>query len=294
MDPSQLLNLNIATQAIYNTNRYQVSKGEPGIQGDKGDTGATGPAGTSGSSTNTGSTGLAGSSTSTGATGVTGPTGIHGTATSTGATGTQGSATNTGATGTSGTPGFSGATGATGIQGSATNTGATGTSGTPGAPGFTGPTGTQGAATNTGATGPQGIPGTPGSSGGGAFGIIKVPSSTSNFNFSAGVSTLPSSFGTYNPGSATDGFTFTITLNSSYSPSNLPFFNVTTYVYSATAGYINCQRQMGTQSGVAAAYITINPAVTTITLNYINKTNFPYTVNDSNGYALYICFNVYN
>jgi hypothetical protein len=38
----------------------------------------------------------------------------------------------------------------------------------------------------------------------------------------------------------------------------------------------------------------MNASVTTITFNYINKTNFPYTSNDSNGYALYICFNILN
>ena len=59
-------------------------------------------------------------------------------------------------------------------------------------------------------------------SGGGSFGVVKVPSSTANFNFTLATSTLPSSFGTYNPGSATDTNTFTITLNSSYSPTNLP------------------------------------------------------------------------
>jgi K(+)-stimulated pyrophosphate-energized sodium pump len=65
-------------------------------------------------------------------------------------------------------------------------------------------------------------------------------------------------------------------------------------VFSATAGYINCQRQFGAQSGVASAYITMNSAVNTITFNYITKNNFPYTINDSSGYALYICFNIIN
>jgi hypothetical protein len=262
MDQSQLLKLNIANQALYNTIKYQT------VTGAQGPPGSTGPAG---SATNTGATGSPG---------------ISGYATDTGATGAPGAA---GAPGSIGTPG---AQGATGMPGSATNTGATGTRGATGFTGFTGP---KGEATNTGATGAQGPPGTPGTSGGGSvFGIIKVPSSTANFNFSTGISTLPASFGTYNPGSATDGITFTITLNERYSPSNLPFFNVTSYVYSASAGYIVCQRQMGAQSGVAAAYITINPTVTTITINYMNKTNFPYTVNDSQGYALYICFNIYN
>jgi hypothetical protein len=263
MDSSQLLSLNIANQALFNTIRYQV------VTGPQGQPGNTGPAGFS---TNTGATGAPGTS---------------GFSTNTGATGTAGAA---GSAGAPGAPGAPGAIGATGTPGSATNTGSTGPLGITG---YTGPTGPKGESTNTGATGPQGIPGIPGLSGG-AFGVIKIPSNTSNFNFSTGVSTLPASFGTYNSGSITDGITFTITLNSKYNPSNLPFFNITAYVYSQSAGYIICQRQIGTQSGVAAAYITINPAVTTITLNYISKTNFPYTSNDSSGYALYLCFNIYN
>lgn len=260
MDSSQLLSLNIANQALFNTIRYQV------VTGPEGPPGYTGPAG---------------SSTNTGATGAPGAPGMPGYNTNTGATGA------TGSPGSAGTPGVMGATG---MPGYATDTGSTGTAGFTGYTGFTGP---KGEATNTGATGPQGIPGTPGSSGG-TFGIIKVPSSTANFNFSTAVSTLPSSFGTYNPGTATDAITFTVTLNGRYSPSNLPFYILTAHVYSTTAGYINCQRQLGAQSGVAAASITMNSAVTTITFNYMNKTNFPYTSNDSSGYALYICFNVIN
>jgi hypothetical protein len=147
----------------------------------------------------------------------------------------------------------------------------------------------------TGYRGPTGDPGPPGSVGGANYGVIKVPSSTANYNFTLANSSLPASFGTFNPGTATDTMTFTITLNSnSYSPANLPFYILSAYVYSATAGYVNCQRQLGAQSGVAAASINMNAAVTTITFNYINKTNFPYTSNDPNGYALYICFNILN
>jgi hypothetical protein len=246
MDESQLLTLNVANLALFNTSKYQAYPGPQGLEGPTGAMGATGPAGANG---------------------------INGTI---GAPGIDGSATNTGATGARGT---NGANGANGIQGP---TGFTGPQGIPGGP--------------TGYKGPTGDPGPPGSGGlGGNFGIIKVPSSTANFNFTLGNSTLPSSFGTFNPGSATDAITFTITLNSSnYSPSNLPFYNLTAYVYSTTAGYINCQRQLGAQSGVAAASITMNASVTTITFNYINKTNFPYTSNDSNGYALYICFTIIN
>jgi len=210
-----------------------------------------------------------------------------------GPTGAAGITGYTGTAGSNGTPGF---TGATGMQGTAVNTGATGRIGENGAVGATGATGAQGPPGGaTGYKGPTGDRGPAGSSGSGTiYGVIKVPSSTANFNFTAAVSTLPSSFGTFNPGTATDANTFTITLNPNYSPSYLPFYNVTAYVYSSTAGYINCQRQLGAQSGVAAAYITMNAAVTTITFNYINKTNFPYTSNDSIGYALYICFNIIN
>ena len=229
MNQSQLLNINIANQALFNATRLsQLSIGPQGSTG----------------STGFGSVGTTGSTGSTGRTGITGPTGV------------------TGPPGINGTPG--GPTGSTGI------TGVTGPAGTPGGP--------------TGPTGPVGSS---------KFGLIKIPSSTTNFNFSTAVSTLPSSFGTFNPG-AIDGLTFTITLNGIYNPTNLPFYNVTAYVYSSTAGYINCQRQFGIQSGLAAAYITTNDAVNTLTFNYITKANFPYTTNDSNGYALYIAINIFN
>jgi len=200
-----------------------------------------------------------------------------------------------GPTGALGPTGPAGVNGITGVNGSATNTGATGTQGSNGLQGATGPTGAQGIPGGlTGYRGPTGDPGPSGSGGASNYGVIKVPSNTSSFNFTLANSTLPSSFGTFNPGSSTDTNTFTVTLNSKYTPTNLPFYILTAYVYSTTAGYLNCQRQLGAQSGVAAASITINASVTTITFNYINKTNFPYTSNDSNGYALYICFNILN
>jgi len=214
----------------------------------------------------------------TGAAGATGPAGANGINGINGIQGINGIATNTGSTGAQGVPGVNGANGINGSQGA---TGATGEKGTPG--GLTGDKGP------TGDRGPAGISGSSGS-----YGVIKIPSSTANFNFSQAISTLPSSFGIFNPGSGTDTITFTITLNGIYSPSNLPFYNLTAYAYSSTAGYINCQRQLGAQSGVAAASITMNANVTTITFNYITKTNFPYTTNDQNGYALYICFNILN
>jgi hypothetical protein len=231
MNQSQLLNINVANQALCNTIKYQTLIGAQGATGATGRAGATAATGATGRAGVTGDTGL----------GVTGPTGIKG---------------------EDGAPG--GPTGPAGV---------TGYTGTPGIPG--GPTGPTGPASSV------------------KSGVIKIPSSGVNFNFSTANSTLPPSFGTFNPG-ASDGLTFTITLNPAYSPTNLPFYTVTGYIYSSTAGYINCQRQFGVQTGVAAAYITMDPAVTTITFNYITKNNFPYTVNDSNGYALYIYLNIMN
>ena len=202
--------------------------------------------------------------------------------------------------GTSGT----GATGPTGPAGSGS-----GTSGT-GATGRTGATGAQGA---TGSTG-QGIPtggatgyvltkssganydtlwAAPSGGSGSVIGILKVPSATANFNFSTAVSTLPTSFGVYVVGGA-DANTFSITLNANYTVSNLPIFVVTGYVYSPTAGYIDIQRQFGTNSGIASAGITLNTGVTTLTFANMTKSNFPYTINDSLGYAMYVIFQILN
>ena len=167
-----------------------------------------------------------------------------------------------------------------------------GSTGATGPLGATGPPGPQGApGGDKGITGDKGPPGDPGASA--VYGVIKVPGSTNNFNFATAVSSLPSSFGTYNAGN-TDGLNFTITLNGKYNSTNLPFYSVTGYVYSATAGYINCQRQFGIQGGIAGGFITMNSNITTITFNYMTKQNFPYTQNDSQGYALYIVFNILN
>jgi hypothetical protein len=262
MNQSDLLNLNIGRFALFNATQSQLSIGADGA------TGSTGPRGLAGSSSLTGASGT---------TGFTGATGLPGISSATGSSGATGT---TGFTGATGLPGSSSTTGSTGV------TGFTGVNGVTGASGTTGVTGPAGSASLTGATGSPGIPG-------GQFGILKIPAASINFNFSQVVSTLPSSFGTFNSGPS-DGSSFTITLNGSYNTSNLPFYSVTAYVFSSTAGYINCQRQFGTQTGVASAYITMNSAVTTITFNYITKTNFPYTVNDANGYALYICFSIVN
>ena len=123
--------------------------------------------------------------------------------------------------------------------------------------------------------------------------LIKVPAAAANFNFSNATSNLPASFGTLAPGGA-DASTFTINLNSKYTPDNLPQFLVTGYVYSTTAGYIHVQRQFGTQSGTAAAGIMIDSAVKKITFTNITKVNFPYTANDSKGFALFIAFQILN
>jgi len=123
--------------------------------------------------------------------------------------------------------------------------------------------------------------------------LIKVPAAQTNFNFSTAVSTLPASFGTFVPGGA-DASKFTINLNSKYSADNLPQFLVTGYVYSSTAGYIQVQRQFGTQTGVAAAQMTIDPAVKKITFENMTKMNFPSTANDSKGFALHIAFQILN
>lgn len=123
--------------------------------------------------------------------------------------------------------------------------------------------------------------------------LIKVPAGRMNFDFSKAASNLPASFGTLAPGGA-DVSTFTINLSSKYTPSNLPQFLVTAYVYSSTSGYIHVQRQFGTQSGTSAAGIMIDKDVRKITFTNITKANFPYTANDSGGVALFITLQILN
>jgi hypothetical protein len=120
-----------------------------------------------------------------------------------------------------------------------------------------------------------------------------VPAATTNFNFATAVSTLPPSFGTY-VAAGSDVSTFSITLNAVYTTSNLPLYIITGYVYSSTAGYINVQRQFGVQTGTAAAQMTVNGGVTTLTFINMTKVNFPYTENDSQGFAMYIVFQIIN
>jgi hypothetical protein len=157
------------------------------------------------------------------------------------------------------------------------------------------------------------------------LGLIKVPAAAINFNFAKAVSTLPATFGTLATSPATtspattissststklattgssststkdpqlDSSTFTINLAPTYTPANLPHFIVTGYIYSRTAGYIQVQRQFGVQTGTAAAQITIDSAVKKIIFTNITKQqNFPYTQNDTQGYALYLAFEILN
>ena len=261
--------------------------------GGGGGTGYTGPTGPTGSSSNvtgptgpigTGPTGVTGAaSTTTGPTGRTGPTGSTGLQGPTGAGSTVTGPTGAGVTGATGPTG-----GASSVTGPTGGTGPTGLAGT-GIPtgGNTGQVLTKNSSTNY-----DTVWATP-SGGGAVIGILKVPSATGNFNFSTAVSTLPSSFGTYVVG-GTDASTFTINLNASYTTSNLPLFVVTGYVYSAAAGYINVQRQFGTNSGTSAAGVSLTTSVTALTFANVTKANFPYTVNDSQGYALYIIFQILN
>jgi hypothetical protein len=115
MDSSNLLNLNLANLALFNTNKSQIYPGPPGLEGPTGDTGSTGPPG------------------------INGTIGIDGLPGSTGYTGTPGYATNTGATGSSGIPGMNGMNGIQGVTGP---TGMRGPSG--GLTGDKGPTGDPG------------------------------------------------------------------------------------------------------------------------------------------------------
>lgn len=123
--------------------------------------------------------------------------------------------------------------------------------------------------------------------------LIKVPAGRMNFDFSKAVSSLPATFGTVVPGGPDDN-KFTINLAPKYTPDNLPQFLATGYVYSTTAGYIQVQRQFGVHAAVAAAGIAIDAAVKKITFTNVTKVNFPYTANDSKGYALYIAFQILN
>jgi hypothetical protein len=182
-----------------------------------------------------------------------------------------------------GVTGYTGATGAAGGKGD---------KGDPGGP--TGYTGYTGATGYKGVTGNQGPPGMAGSS----FFVIKIPADSSgNLILSLGaggvVTTMPTSFGTYSSWNSASQ-TFTVSLNAKYTPTNLPYYLLTAYAYSSTAGYINNQRQWATQAGLGAVFVTVNSAVTSLTFNNLTRTNLGYTGNDSNGFAVYICVTLLN
>ena len=201
----------------------------------------------------------------------------------------------TGATGLQGATGhFGGPKGDTGAQGAIGETGPLGgPKGDTGSIGETGPLG--GPRGDAGPQGPQGLQGPPGSISSGNMFAIKVPMGSLNgFNFRDAVAVGSSSFGVYYGGVSADATTFSIRLNTAYSYANLPIYTMMAYAYSTSAGYINCQRQLGTHTGTAAAQVTMDTGVSAITFNYMNKTNFPYTSNDGAGYALYIYLHILN
>lgn len=140
-----------------------------------------------------------------------------------------------------------------------------------------------------------------------ATGIIKVPAGLkgTGFDFSKAVSTLPPTFGTLvtnmsTSTTQTDPSEFTINLAQTYSRTNMPAFFITGYIYIKAAGtaparYLNVQRQFGIQTSVSAAEIAIDNDVKNITIRNLTKaSNFPYTGNDPEGYALYIIFQIFN
>jgi len=220
--------------------------------------------------------------------------------------GGSGGTGDTGATGSQGLQGltiYGGPPGDTGAQG---EIGATGPS--QGPIGDTGTTGAQGLKGDYGGppgdTGAQGLQGPAGSMSGAAnMFIIKVPmGATLGFDFpNATVVTNNTNFGTYSGGANRDATSFQIGLNSRYSMGNIPVYLATAYVYAPSqygngGGYINCQRQMGTHTGTSACQITmsLDPANKYIFFNFLNKINFPYTQNDSAGFALYIYLQILN
>jgi hypothetical protein len=102
-------------------------------------------------------------------------------------------------------------------------------------------------------------------------------------------------FGTFNTGGG-DATVFNITLNDTYNTSKpggvLPIILYTAYVYdSGTPQYVNCQRQFGTVGSSPALITVLND---TLTMTFMNKTNFPYTDNDSSGYSLYLYLQLLN
>lgn len=264
----------------------------------QGPTGPSGGAGTTGSTGPTGITGPTGSLGPTGPTGDTGPTGIPGAATNTGATGDTGPTGRTGPTGPVGPTGSTGPTGATGPTGptgrtgptgdASTVTGPTGRTGPTGPTGtastVTGPTGTAGSAGSTGPTGPTGT-------GGGTVGTLKIPISGGAFVPGSAVSSVPSAFATYNSGSSTAS-SYVFDLNAQYTTSKWPLFQGTVVFYNGSQyNYVNLKYGATTTAGIN---VIINSAVTSLTFNQINTTNFPSAANDASGYALYLVLSILN
>lgn len=258
-----------------------------GLRGPTGSTGATGFEGA------TGVTGYTGSEGPTGPTGLEGPTGADG------AQGPAGDATNTGATGPvgpTGPTGFTGATGQTGQTGSSGPlgpTGFTGASGPTGPTGHTGPSGPEGPTGPSGPSGPSGPVGPTGPTGSqvGNSGTLRIPISGGVFVPGSAVSTVPSSFATFNAGASTSS-SFVFDLSGSYSPSNFPHFIGTVVFYNGTQyNYMNLKYGATTTAGVN---VVINSGVTTLTFSQVNTTNFPSATNDSSGYALTIIMHILN
>lgn len=238
-----------------------------GLRGATGETGAEGPTGAPGLQ---GDTGLAGTVGASGSQGETGPTGLDG------PTGPAGEATNTGATGPAGSAGATGSTGPTGL------------SGAPGSAGATGP---------TGSSGPAGTNGTPGATGptgpsvSASAGTLRIPISGGSFVPGSAVSTVPSSFATFNAGSSTAS-SFVFNLNGAYTTSNFPVFLGTVVYYNGSQyNYMNLKYGATTTAGVN---VVINSGVTTLTFSQVNTTNFPSATNDASGYALTIIITPFN
>ena len=273
-------------------NCIPCSTGPTGAQGPPGIGGATGPAGHAGPVGPTGTSpvgpqGPEGPPGGQGSAGPQGPTGTQGPTTA-GPTGPQGLTGNTvaGPTGPGGPTGLfpQGPQGPTGP-----GTGPTGLQGPQGVLGDTGPTG------DVGPTGQSGVspagPGGPTGHKPTLFGTISIPlGTTTNFNFSAvaSSSTVPASFGTVLNG--TDDSSFCrIQLDGVYTPTNLPPILITGYIFNGTA-YVDVQRQFGTVLTSQAAAVTCNAGVTVLSITQLTTgaAYFPFAVNDSAGYALYI------
>lgn len=316
LTPSQLLEIRRVKAMVAgagSTINPECFLGPPGPEGPTGPTGdGTGGSGGGGSGTGyTGSTGPTGSMGPTGAgtNGSTGPTGMTGTMGSNGSIGPTGAAsTITGPTGVTGRTGPSGpqgaastVTGPTGVTGPI----ATGPSGPQGAPStVTGPTGPQ----VTGSTGPQGaassVTGPLGPTGssiigptgprGVTTGLLKIPLSSGGINFdkTTTVSTLPSSFGTFNSagGSATE---FVINLNGAYSNTNIPAFVCSVVYYTTSNQYNNVNLRFGGTTATTVN-VVINQGVTTLTLTNMSTGTFGGAQNDTPGYCLYINFTILN